>query len=315
MDWASESLYGKAKLYARRAHDAPVESALFAFWMSLSLELLARSALARIHPVLLADPKEPDNLHYAFGITPKGVPKSIAAKALFARCSVFVSGFTDQMAGHCLIVADRRNSELHTGAAAFEAIENSKWLPASYEVIQVLLKHLKRDFTDFLGSNHGKGAMKILKGRRDTIKKKVQQKLAAARKFFGKKTPEWKAECLAKIGPTIDLSIKGSRLRKRSKCPACGNTAIVSGESVGRSPVVIDEGMGTMTREVRVLPNGLGCPFCDLSLSSYQELKEAGLGDIYKIEEHEDPMEFFGIDPEEIINDYFEDRSQGYENE
>lgn len=75
MDWSSESLYNKARLYAQRAHDEPVESALFGFWMSLSLELLARASLAQIHPVLLADPKEQDNIHYAFGIIPKNLLK------------------------------------------------------------------------------------------------------------------------------------------------------------------------------------------------------------------------------------------------
>lgn len=133
MDWSPESLYSKAKLYALRAHSEPIESALFGFWVSLSLELLARAALAHVHPALLADPREPDNIQYAFGVVPKGVPKSIQAKALFARCSVFISGFTDQMSGHCLIMADRRNSELHSGAAAFEDVDNSRWLPTTYE--------------------------------------------------------------------------------------------------------------------------------------------------------------------------------------
>jgi hypothetical protein len=178
MDWEPEVLYNKAKLYARRAHDEPVDSALFGLWMSLALELLARSALAHIHPVLLADPREQDNIHYAFGIVPKNVPKSIPSKALFARCSVLVPGFTDKMSAHCLIMADRRNSELHTGAAAFEGIDNSKWLPPTYEVIEILLAHLKRDFTDFLG-DHGAVAMETLRDRRDTIKKEVQEKLAA----------------------------------------------------------------------------------------------------------------------------------------
>ena len=75
MDWSSDSLYSKAKLYAQRANDEPVDSALFGLWMSLSLELLARAALAQIHPALLADPKEPDNIQYAFGIIPKNVPE------------------------------------------------------------------------------------------------------------------------------------------------------------------------------------------------------------------------------------------------
>jgi hypothetical protein len=95
MDWSPESLYNKAKVFAERAHNEHVDSALFGFWMSLTIEMLGRAALAQIHPALLADPREPDNIQYAFGIIPKGVPKSIQAKTVFARCSVFVDGFTE----------------------------------------------------------------------------------------------------------------------------------------------------------------------------------------------------------------------------
>jgi transcription elongation factor Elf1 len=322
MDWSTDSLYGKAKLYAQRAHDEAVDSALFGFWMSLSLELLARAALAQIHPVLLADPKEPDNIQYAFGIIPKNVPKSIQAKALFARCSVFVEGFTDKMSGHCLIIADRRNSELHSGAAAFEGIDNSKWLPSTYEVVDVLLKHLHRDFNDLLGNEHGPVAVEALKGRRETIKKEVQEKLAAARKFYAEQSPEWKAERLANATAPMDAFVRSNRLTRSHNCPVCENKAVVSGETVGRGPARVDETAGTIKREVRVLPNLLRCPFCKLNLSGFQELNEAGVGAIYTIEEQEDPIEFFGIDPEqyvdvdEIVRKWAEDQDQGgYENE
>ncbi len=321
MDWSSESLYNKAKLYAQRAHDESVESPLFGFWVSLSLELVARAALAQIHPVLLADPREPDNIQYAFGITPKNLPKSIAAKTVFARCSVFISGFTDKMSAHCLIMAERRNSELHSGAAAFEGIDNSKWLPTTYEVLEVLLAFMKRDFDDFLGTEHGRFAAEAVKDRRDTIRKDVQSKLSAARKMYAEHSPEWVTEHLAKFSPVMDLSIKGSRLRQRAECPACGNPAVVGGEGVGRSPVKIDEQGGTISREVRVLPNAFKCLFCQLELAGYQELREAGLGTIYVVEEQEDPIEFFGIDPEEyvdvdaLLQKYGEDLYGGYQNE
>src|SRR5258708_39891622 len=101
MDWSSESLYNKSKLFAERAHNEPLDSALFGFWMSLVVEMLGRAALAYVHPALLADPREPDHIQYAFGIIPKGVPKSIHAKTVFARCSVFIEDFTEKMAGHC----------------------------------------------------------------------------------------------------------------------------------------------------------------------------------------------------------------------
>lgn len=316
MDWSPESLYGKAKLYARRAHDEPAESALFGFWMSLALELLARAGLAHIHPALLADPKEPDNIQYAFGIIPKGVPKSIQAKAVFARCSVFIPEFTDKMSGHCLIMADRRNSELHSGAAAFEGIDNSRWLPSTYEVIQILLKHITRDFTDFLGDEHERIAEEVLRDRRDTIKKEVQEKLAKARKFYADATAEWKAVRPGQVLPVIEAWIRASHFHRQCKCPACNMTAAMGGENVGRSPVRIDEDSSTIRREVRVLPNVLLCPICKLQLKGFQELNEAGSGAVYTVEEEEDPIEFFGIVPEEhvdideLVRNHFADEYQ-----
>lgn len=319
MEWDSNLLYEKAKLLAQRAHDEPIESSLFAFWMSVSLEILARAALAQIHPVLLADPREQDNIHYAFGINPKGLPKSIPAKALFARCSVFVDGFTDKMSGHCLIVADRRNTELHSGVAAFENLDNWKWLPATYEVMEILLKHLGRDFADFL-ANHSTVAVEALKDRREGIKNDVQTKLAAARKWYVGMTVEERTQVNAAALDAIAEWLKNNSLRRKVSCPACEQDAVIGGETVGRSPVRIDEDENSISREVRVMPNKIRCAHCKLTLTSFQELREAERGNIYTVEVTEDPIEFFGIDPEEyvdvdeIVKRYGDDMA-GYENE
>lgn len=301
MDWQSEALYNKAKLYARRAHNEPVDSSLFAFWMSLALELLARSSLSRIHPVLLADPREQDNIQYAFGINPKKIPLSIPSKTLYARCSVFIPGFTDKMSAHCLIIADRRNSELHSGAAAFEGIDNSAWLPATYEVIEVLLTHLRCDYVDFLG-DHGAVAVEALRDRRDNLVREVHEKLAKARKYYEGLTEEERAKVSESADKTSTYWLKGTTFRRKCSCPACSNTAVIGGEIVGRSPVRIDQAATSITREVRVLPNRLRCPYCNLVLTSFQEVREAGRGNIFTVEEQEDPIEFFGIDPEEYVD-------------
>jgi hypothetical protein len=95
-------------------------------------------------------------------------------------------------------------------------------------------------------------------------------------------------------------------------------TGVMGGETVSRSPVRINEAEGTIIREARVLPNLFICPFCRLRLSGFQELKEAGLGAVYRIEEEEDPIEFFGIIPEEhieidqLVRDHF---APEYDNE
>jgi len=302
MDWTADALYGKARLYIQRAHDEPVASALFGFWTSLGLELLCRAALAHIHPVLLADPTSEGNIHYVFGINPKTNPKSIQAKTVSARCSVFIDGFTDDMSTHCLIMADRRNSELHSGAAAFENADNSLWLPATYEVFEILLRHLGKDFVDFLGKNHAQTADAILSDRRAGRKKEVQDKLAAARKLFAQLDNDEKLRRADQSKGPIDLWLKGNALRRACSCPACKGNAVMSGESLSRSPPRISEEEGTITREVRALPNNLACPFCRLTLKGFQELNEAGLGAIYTVTEEEDPIEFFGIVPEEYVD-------------
>src|SRR3978361_204773 len=65
--WDSDLLWEKTKLFAVRARQGEQEGVLFPFWSILALELLARTVVAAVHPVLLADPKDGENLLYAFG--------------------------------------------------------------------------------------------------------------------------------------------------------------------------------------------------------------------------------------------------------
>ena len=318
MDWAFDALYGKARTYVHRAHDEPVDSALFALWMSLALELLCRAALAKIHPVLLADPTNEGNIHYVFGRNPKTSPKSVQAKTVYARCSVFIDGFTDQMSAHCLIMADRRNSELHSGAAAFEKIDNSSWLPATYGVMEVLLKHMGIKFEHFLGEEQADAASKILKDRLEHIKKDVLDHISSAKKAFAAISNEQRAKREAIDTTQVAQWLSQNALRRRCTCPACGLAAVMSGETLSRGPVHLAEDESTIRREVRVLPNAFRCVHCQLRLDGYQEMLEAGLGMIYTTTEEEDPIEFFGIDPEEyvdvekLVREYHDD---GYMNE
>lgn len=320
MDWSAEALYGKARVYVHQAHDEPIDSSLFAFWMSLALELLCRAALAKIHPVLLADPMNEGNIQYAFGIIPKINPKSVHAKTVFARCSVFIPNFTDKMSAHCLIVADRRNSELHTGAAAFESLDNSAWLPSTYEAIEILLGHLGNQLEDFLGEEHASTAKQMLKSRRKNLKKEVFDRIATAKRAFKALSDEQKEKKRSEGEASLEKWTSAKPFRRACTCPACGSKAAMTGEALSRGPVRIDEDEIKIRREVRVLPNTLGCPSCRLRLSGFQEMLEAGVGTIYTVVEEEDPIEFFGIDPEEHvdIDDLIQrhiDNDYGYMNE
>lgn len=310
-------MLAKSKLYSERANNEELESALYGLWMSLSLELLARATLAKIHPVLLADPTTEGNIHYAFGINPKTNPKSVAAKAVFARCSIFVAGFTDAMSGHCLLIADRRNKELHSGEAAFEQIDPSTWLPQTYEVFEVLLKHLDIPLEDFFGREHAAVAKGMLKDRRDHILRDVKERMAAAKREFDQLGGDARADRMEKAQAAVKAWAKGG-LRKSCNCPACGFTGAITGEALNRGPIRVNEDDVTLSREVRALPTAFACLICGLKLSGYQELLQAGLGKPFVSFEEEDPIEFFGIVPEEhvdiekIVRDYMDDE---YNNE
>jgi hypothetical protein len=321
MEWEFDALFGKAKLYAQRANEEKLDSALFGFWMSLCVEILGRAALAKIHPVLLADPTGEGNIHYVFGVNPKSNPKSVHAKTVFARCSVLVKDFTDRMAGHCLLLADRRNKELHGGSAAFEGVDPSTWLPQTYEVFDVLLKHVGVGADDFLGKEHAAVASRMLQDRRDHIEKEVKDRISKAKKDFDALEGKDKGERIAKTEAALKRWISSTPLGQSADCPACGFAGALHGESLNRGPAKVSEEDGTITREVRVLPNKFRCAVCGLKLDGYQELLQAGLGKVFTTEEEEDPIEFFGIIPEEhididkVVQEYYAEEMYGYQNE
>jgi hypothetical protein len=302
MSWAHDALYAKAQNFAARAHNEEISSPLFGFWMSLSLELLARAALSKIHPVLLADPRDHENIYYSFGKNPKGQVKSVHAKTVFARCSVFIDGFTDEMMKHCLIIADKRNAEIHSGEAPFENLDNSIWLPATYEAMEVLLRHLGRTFRDFLGTSYEKQATEMLRDRKDTLIKEVSDRISSHRREFMKLKEDERTEKKSAGAAHVKRWLQEGRLRQRVPCPACGSDAVKGGETLSRGPARIDELSATITREVRVLPNRFRCPSCNLKLVGFPEMQQAGLGTVYTILEDEDPIEFFGIVPEDYVD-------------
>lgn len=86
--WSEEALFGKALLYVEQMDSHTASDWQFGFWSALSLELLARAALAHISPVLLADARNWRNLTHAIGADPttkKFSPASVSTKEVFDR--------------------------------------------------------------------------------------------------------------------------------------------------------------------------------------------------------------------------------------
>src|SRR5947207_211026 len=86
--WSKEAFLTKAQRYGETLNSHARDDWKFAFWASLTLELVARAALANISPTLLAEKSDWNNLYFALGgasTATKFLPKSIAFADVVAR--------------------------------------------------------------------------------------------------------------------------------------------------------------------------------------------------------------------------------------
>lgn len=165
-----------------------------------------------------------------------------------------------------------------------------------------MLVHLGVSFADYLGNEHAATAIEMLRDRRETVKREILERIRRAKAFFDHLSKEELTRRNDQSKIVFRERPHERSVHREIKCPACGSPAVMTGEIVGRGPVRIDERNTAIEREVRVLPTKLRCPHCELKLDGFQEMRQAGLGSVYTVDESEDPIEFFGIDPSDYID-------------
>src|SRR5882724_6746415 len=97
----------------------------FGLWSSLSLELLARAALANISPTLLANGKDWRNINYSLGNpSTKGGFKPVSAvmAEILLMLNELLPDFSKELQNFCALHCGNRNAELHTGEERFSGI-------------------------------------------------------------------------------------------------------------------------------------------------------------------------------------------------
>lgn len=98
--WDPNALYLKVERYVQHMSALDSDDWEYALWSSLSLEFLARAALANVSLALLAEAdKNWSSLYHALGFTPteeKFAPKSIAISEVFRRLAAILPDFTNE---------------------------------------------------------------------------------------------------------------------------------------------------------------------------------------------------------------------------
>jgi hypothetical protein len=312
MSWERGALWSKAVLFMQRASAQDKESPEFGLWASLGLELLARAAVAQTSPALLADPdKEQRNLLHALGVSSTHAPKSIPTIQVLSHCKTLVPAFTEDEFKAASALLNRRNEELHTGAAAFETFPLQSWIGTFFRCCKILAEHQNESLTSLFGAAEATVAEEILGKAEAGVISNVKSSISAHSKVFEAKEIKEKERLANEAQAESDkLSHRGHH---RVVCPSCRCTATVQGTTYGGERLEHKDGM-IIVRE-SVIPTKFSCTACGLKLSGYQELVVAGVGDHFTHRSECSPSDYYElVDPNdrETMDRYAEDHGYYY---
>ena len=295
--WSEEALFRKAQLYVERMEEHTADDWEFGFWSALSLELLARAALAHISPVLMADNGNWRNLTYALGEDQTAVnfsPKSLSTNDVLARLKELVPTFNEEIVGFCSKHLRRRNSELHSGELAFEKLGTSEWLPRFYSACDVLLKSTNRELGDLV--SEPAEAKEMITAFDDAAASAVKGDIKAHKKVWSNKGSSEQEEA-SKQAATWATRHTGHRV----KCPACMSQALLQGTPSGAVTTEV-EGDEVVQRQT-MLPSLFECIACGPRISGLSKLSASGLGNAFSARYSYTAAEYFKLYTEEDMEE------------
>lgn len=297
--WDSDALWGKAKLFVNHALDTDVARTFDerALWASLALELLAKSALSRASPLLIAVPNEDGkNLLAAAGLTQdEATFKSISATTLFKRCARAFKPFNGDEAGR---LADRRNSYVHSATPAISPIPEDAWWPRYWPLVQVLVHACDRDVEDLVGPEHVRTVEAALAENSRNVHERFEMLVERARQRLARfEAGEMRTAELRDWERPLDLSAS-LRYSTRADCPACGSDeGLLEGDEILQTATEAERVSETdydVWLRLEVGADYFSCERCRCVLESYELLEASELPTSF--EAVGDPADFWEPD-------------------
>ncbi len=283
------ALWSKAKVFLNRAMDPdPVRS--FdeqALWASAALELLGKAALARVSPLLIAEPTEEGvNILIATGLI-EGTAKftSVSASTVFKRCQ---RAFRPFSAADALKFADARNEYLHGPTIGLVTLPPEAWWPRYWALASILVTAQDREIEELVGPDrafaveaHLQQNAKNVEHRTESLIARATQRIAQYRagNLPARVQMEWQSN--------PDLSI-GLSYSQPETCPACGGTGTLEGDDSSDTSYNYepndDEYDGiSVWATVTVPADYFSCPTCHLVLDRYELIEQAGLATTFEV--------------------------------
>ncbi|MEU1457182.1 hypothetical protein [Streptomyces avermitilis] len=274
-----DRLYEGAKRFAHLTMEAHAEEdqEVFLLHAGVSVERLAKAALARVHPTLLTEVNGKDDmlLHFAGALsTPPVRLRTIGASTAIGRLRKMdvlpqkqkSSSEADDLDG----LIELRNGVAHLGTDDVE-----DYLGTFVATVDKLLQHLGQDRGSFWES-WSDTVQVIQDDRADRLQRDVRLRMNQARQRFRTRfadLPEGAVDgveqAVSERGLTVvEVGPDKALFQTLSQCPACGREAAALFLAVDEDSPLFDLELKT---------EGLLCGLCGFRLSSTEEVEAAGL--------------------------------------
>ena len=295
-----EALWNKSKIFVDRALQARDDNDEMAFhiWASMGLELLGKAALSHVHPALVADPNHFNSLLAACGGSTGTGRRSVTAKTVFERLRSISTAFDERMSRECMVMADRRNAELHSGESPLVGLDPRNWVPAFWKAASVLVATQEKTLEDWLGPDEAARVAAILLDTAEVHRQTVLARIARRAAEFALRSPAGTqqlqhAEQRARIRPAPPASSEAAY--NMVTCPGCGLDVWALGYEADRE--LIDEQYDEDEYYYHYLQiwrvfygiETLACPECELVLEGREEIEIAEVDADFDEEREEEP--------------------------
>jgi hypothetical protein len=288
-----QHLWAKAILYFERAYENANDPALFGLFFATGSELLIKSHLAGISPMLILDYTNQSKARGALlALLGYGKETSVRSANHGDLVAIIPQIHPKIDVTDLEKLSMLRNVEIHSGLAAFT--DQHSWLPGSLCAIDEICIASGKTLQDLIGDENAESALKIISKDSNKVKRLVKTKMSEAKAIFKKLDKKEKA---TRIEQAKRDSINASHLGYHVvDCPICKSRAKVSGRTFGETKI-IHSGDQVIERTT-MTPYSLKCTTCGLELSTYAEMAIAEIANTYtkrKIYRHD---EYYNISSE-----------------
>jgi hypothetical protein len=301
----ADALWAKSKTFIERGLKSRDDGDFSTFhtWAALALELLGKAALSRIHPALVADPTKFESLLVACGRDVTDDTRSITAKTTYERLVVLSKDFDDRAKRFCMLMANRRNEELHSASSPTSDLDPRAWVPEYWRITLVICGLAGRELEHWVGEEEGKRAREVSADASRVLTAAVEARISRCRNDFNERYPANSADrkviveaankALWPAGSKDFVETYDHHLR--AECPACSARGWLFGDEVGRHrhPIEYDhETQAVWQIEDRsYYTEAFACTACTLRLVGRVELDAAEFPEDFT-EEHEVEPDF-----------------------